>query len=304
MRSLKNYRTEILILILGLLLVNGVFIWNGIRPFDKDSAEYAERFGAFIGGYAGSLFSLAATLLLFATLRNQRQSFERQDFETRYFELLKLHRENTSEIELGNRSGRRVFVTMLTEFLAAHDRVAALARRSDGLLGSEQCIQAAYYSIFFGVGPSSSRMLAAYLSEIGISAETTVLISAELTLAQQRASASTNYLLFDGHQSRLGHYYRHLYQMVRYVDQQPRSILSDEEKYEFVKTIRAQLSTHEQALLLLNSLTPMGHNWWSNGLIESYRIVENIPRDFFAPNIGLEMDKRFKSGYFEWEENQ
>jgi hypothetical protein len=103
---------------------------------------------------------------------------------------------------------------------------------------------------------------------------------------------------FEGHQSRLGHYYRHLYQMVRYVDQQTLGIA----KYEYVKTIRAQLSTHEQAMLLVNSLTPMGKDWWREELLVRYKMVQNIPQDFFDRKSELDTDELFDPGYFEWEE--
>ena len=86
--------------------------------------------------------------------------------------------------------------------------------------------------------------------------------------------------------------------MVRYVDQQPLQI----DKYEHVKTIRAQLSTHEQALLLINSLTSLGQNWWRLDLIRNYRLVQNIPRYFFDGSAELDLSTLFAPGYFEWEE--
>jgi hypothetical protein len=73
-------------------------------------------------------------------------------------------------------------------------------------------------------------------------------------------------------------------------------------KYEYVKTIRAQLSTHEQALLLLNSLTPMGRNWWQNGLITRYRLVKNIPGDFFDRKQEIDVESLFPATYFEFQE--
>jgi hypothetical protein len=85
---------------------------------------------------------------------------------------------------------------------------------------------------------------------------------------------------------------------VQYVDQQDLDI----NKYEYVKTIRAQLSTHEQALSLVNSLTPIGRNWWGKDLITKYRFVQNIPRDFFNSSNELDTKDLFKTGYFEWEE--
>jgi hypothetical protein len=38
------------------------------------------------------------------------------------------------------------------------------------------------------------------------------------------------------------------------------------------------------------------------GLIVSYRLVENIPRDFFDNSTELNMNDLFKPDYFEWEE--
>jgi hypothetical protein len=69
-----------------------------------------------------------------------------------------------------------------------------------------------------------------------------------------------------------------------------------------VKTVRAQLSTHEQALLLVNSLTPLGQNWWHKNLIAKYRMVQNIPREFFDSSTELKINELFAPGYFEWEE--
>lgn len=84
------------------------------------------------------------------------------------------------------------------------------------------------------------------------------------------------------------------------MDGQPEELKID--KYEHVKTIRAQLSTHEQALLLINSLSPIGRNWWEKKLIEEYRLVKNIPQDFFDKAVEFDGCGLFKRGYFEWEE--
>jgi hypothetical protein len=54
-------------------------------------------------------------------------------------------------------------------------------------------------------------------------------------------------------------------------------------------------------MLLMNSLTPLGRNWWKNGLVKTYRLVQNIPRDFFVQSE-IDMSKLFEPGYFEWEE--
>ena len=113
-----------------------------------------------------------------------------------------------------------------------------------------------------------------------------------------RDDRKLGYLPFEGHQSRLGHYYRHLFQMVSFVDEASPDLKIDKRKY--MKTIRAQLSTHEQALLLINSLTPIGQDWWVKNLIVNYGLVANIPCGFFAETIQFETGELFPAGYFEW----
>ena len=76
----------------------------------------------------------------------------------------------------------------------------------------------------------------------------------------------------------------------------------DIDKYEYTKTIRAQLTTHEQALLLLNSLTPIGQDWWAKDFILTYRMVQNLPEHFFNPATELDLSTIFVPGYFEWED--
>jgi hypothetical protein len=211
-----------------------------------------------------------------------------------------MQRENVAEIDLQGTSGRRVFVLLIRELRYALEIVRRIAKACNQELDARERLHVGYYCLFFGVGPNSSRMLKMSLSQFDpafIEAVEKELNGAE-TKEKVKKERNLGYVPFEGHQSRLGHYYRHLYQMIQYVDQQSLDI----NKYEYVKTIRAQLSTHEQALLLVNSLTPIGQNWWRNGLIVEYRLVQNIPREFFDPSTEFDTGALFKPGYFEWEE--
>jgi len=95
---------------------------------------------------------------------------------------------------------------------------------------------------------------------------------------------------YGGHQFRLGHYFRHLFQSVKFINNQ--TILNYEEKYEHVKVLRAQLSNYEQAVLFLNSLSSLGRAWEFDPeirsgrlniskvnfeLITKYNLIKNIP---------------------------
>jgi hypothetical protein len=298
----REYAVEIGIVAGGLVAVNLIFVAKAFRQSTTVDPEYAGQLGSFVGGYVGSIVALVSVVLLFVTLKSQRLASAQESFETKYFELIKMHRDNVAEVGIKGGSGRKVFVLLMRELRCALEIVTAIAEVFNQQLSHQQLLQVAYYCLFFGTGPNSSRMLKLSLS--GFDAEFIEAVEKELnrgeTKHRVRREQNFAYTPFEGHQSRLGHYYRHLYQLVRYVDQQPMPLRID--KYEHIKTIRAQLSTHEQALLLVNSLTPIGHNWWANNLIVKYRLVQNIPREFFDSSTELDMRGYFDPGYFEWED--
>ncbi len=262
--------------------------------------EAGARVGSFVGGCVGTIFAFVGVVLLFATLRSQKKAFQIQSFQNKYFELIKLHRENVAEIDLAGVSGRKFFVLSLRELRCILDVVRSAAKACNQQLAVTQLRQVAYYCLFYGVGPNSSRMLKKSLSDFDPTFITLVdeQLNDDGLKERVRRERDFPYKPFEGHQSRLGHYYRHLFQMVRYVDESPLPI----NKYEYMKTIRAQLSTHEQAMLLVNSQTPLGRVWWDKGLILNYALVKNIPRDFFDSSAEFDMKSTFPTGFFEWEE--
>ena len=92
---------------------------------------------------------------------------------------------------------------------------------------------------------------------------------------------------FGGHQHRIGHYFRHFYQSICYVNKNNEKLkLSFAEKYNYVKKYRAQLSTFEQALLFFNSVSSLGRSWelnltnYNDHLITKYNLIKNIPQDY------------------------
>jgi hypothetical protein len=68
--------------------------------------------------------------------------------------------------------------------------------------------------------------------------------------------------------------------------------LSEDDKYFYGKTLRSQLSTYEQALLFINSISSLGMKWEykflsspdqqnRRGLIMTYNIIKNLPGNHF-----------------------
>jgi len=105
-------------------------------------------------------------------------------------------------------------------------------------------------------------------------------ISEQLTTNRQSNLKYKKY--YGGHQHRLGHYYRHLYQSYKILDRT--DLISDSSKYDYSKLLRAQISTYEQILLFVNSLSSLGMKWQliedndkKNNFIETYQVIKNVP---------------------------
>ncbi|MDM1378649.1 putative phage abortive infection protein [Myroides marinus] len=95
---------------------------------------------------------------------------------------------------------------------------------------------------------------------------------------------------YNGHQSRLGHYYRQLFGAISYANKQESITYLD--KWDYVRHFRSLFSTYEQLMLFLNSISVLGRSWelevkdigeknevniLNKGLITKYDLIKNIP---------------------------
>lgn len=270
------------------------------------------QIGDFIGGVVGTFFSLAGVFLLFNTLTAQRQFFKQEIFESRFFEYIKMHRENVSEMVIADAvRGRSCFKYMISElrFIYRIVEFYALEIAANKYIINEKYtinegkdyLRIAYLIMFFGIGYSSERQLAELLNEDELDLFKNK-IKPDLEKVQQlyenrsRNFSSiqftcklnipgipdgfdleTRFYPFDGHATRLGHYFRTIFQIVKYVSKQPLKELPQEEKYQYLKSLRATFSNHEQLLMYYNSLSRLGLEWNSEGLISQYALIKNLP---------------------------
>ncbi len=96
----KNHKTEAIILTITLVIL----MWAGCTLiintgwsflFDSESIDH---FGSFMGGLA----TFIGIYYLFMTLRSQNESFQIQNFESKFIELIKFNREMVSPIKIIN----------------------------------------------------------------------------------------------------------------------------------------------------------------------------------------------------------
>lgn len=292
----KRNWVELLIILVGVLIIHVFLISNAFHGNEINSSN-ASEFGDFIGGYLGTLFALISVIFLYTTLRDQRRTSEIEKFETRFFELIRLHRDNVLEITLKNQSGKKVFVLFIREYREIMKIVEEIFDKSN--LCKKQIIEISYLAFFYGIGPNSSRILKNALSEYEESKVEELTTRLQDEKKNVKKARKFNYVPFEGHQSRLGHYYRHLFQSISYCHNKKIDI----DKYEYVKLIRAQLSNHEQALLFLNSVSKLGKPWKDESLIKEYRLIKNIPKEFFDSKNEINIKEIYPEMIFEYEES-
>lgn len=253
-----------------------------------------------------------------AEFEKQNATLLKQTFETTFFHMLELHKQNVKEINVQGIKGRDSMVMLIDTlnklYYSVYQGVEEL-KKSGGkkkeLLVSayeivknwnqEQlndfCIKFAYGLFFYGesfhlsnINNSDSRKV-----------ENGVTYYKGNQIMECYGRFSGNVYKLQGFSSVLGHYYRHIYQTVCFVDSQ--EDLTDEVKYSYVKMLRAQLSDYEQVLFYYNAMSSMGYPWiQANGnelpLIIKYRMIKNIPH--FIRYIYNDPRMEFKGDIEKW----
>lgn len=344
-------------------------------------------YGDFIGGAVGTLFSLAGFFILFLTLKEQRENFHRERLESTFYELIKLHRENVSEMQYSyyetkvddskkiqkvTAEKRKVFKIIFTQFKEAWEELShifidssiediyekeylakirlnkVIQERKINLKQLAQ-IDIIYLIIFFGLSKedqqnilnlTKNRYDSTFVNKIIKFASLKPkreskywrnwdvlkkLNRSDLLndILNKRENKPYNYIIdnswidegytvypfeiyyrdnyikyYGGQQFRLGHYFRHIYQTVKFIDNE--ESLSTDEKYNFIKILRGQLSNYEQIIFFLNSISEVGRTWElmmknkpnelikkEKQLITKYNLIKNIPMQHIANDIDI-----------------
>nr|WP_121269848.1 putative phage abortive infection protein [Pedobacter schmidteae] len=229
--------------------------------------------------------------------------WQKERFETRFFELLKIHRTNVDQMDVaGKIKGRKLFIHFYREFryiylwTELHEKAL---RKEKKIKRKTNLVEFSYKIFFYGIGINSEKH---YLPDLDTSTkELFERIKPRLEACQEKylegqkstidrglqiydkplATSADEYTLemyfypFDGYLNHLGHYYRHLYRTVQFVIKN--KILELSEKVEYMEILRAQLSDFEQLLLYYNARAWFPEKWKIP--FRDYQLIHNIPTD-------------------------
>ncbi|WP_143822242.1 putative phage abortive infection protein [Mucilaginibacter pedocola] len=122
--------------------------------------------------------------------------------------------------------------------------------------------------------------------------------SYQLPGTERKVGILIKYKPFSGHSTKLGQYYRHLFYMVKYVVGQPNNVLKGYQKREYLRIVRAQLSSFEQLMLYFNYLSGYGNRWEDeeNSFFAEFRMIHNMPLELtdFTIDPHVEFEKQIE----------
>jgi hypothetical protein len=229
---------------------------------------------------------LMANKLLKQQIEKQSNQFRKNQIETQFYEMLKFHKENLNDlfivfktIEEEKRKetkiiGRNTFQYYINEFEILYQVEKLQYSGKD----HDVWIKKAYDVFFYGIVDNETDNPENQILE-EIQKTTYKVTECETYLASKGIQGKIfQYDYFTGYANALGHYYRHLYQMVKFIVNQEGITYS--EKRNFLKILRAQLSIQEQIMLFYNWKSTFGYQWENehNKFFTDYRMIHNIPK--------------------------
>lgn len=282
--------TLLIIIVASILYIALIFSHHYCAAFHLFSISNFGLFGDFIGGVIGTMVAVVAALYIIKSYKKQIEQGRKQSFEKTFVVMLELHRQNVQEIEIldasGNKlSGKRVFKLLTEELETLYNKVyksieeatktnEQYQKWSDIYEHKKLAHELSHGFFFYDIDTyyltlDKNDILYDICESVrqGLKKDKAFVLSIQL----QRHTI-------------LGHYYRHLYNMVNWVDSS--KAITFDEKQKYCKLIRSQLSDYEEILLYYNTLSPLGKDWneplgktevKEMNLICKYRLLKNCP---------------------------
>lgn len=268
MKNIVRDYTATTFITIAIFILALVFIvyWINFSAFSVSmtNSEWGS-FGSYIGGVAGAFLSFVTIVLLALTLRHQTESSRLSQFENSFFELYNMFREVSGRMD-GNvkSSSEDIHVGGYCEGIEYIDALSKYLKKE--FSGVNTLVRQTDRHAEHGSKKANKKQM---LSEIDDVYDE----------------------LYKGKESNLGHYFRSLYNIFKFIDE---SEIKNKEKY--FNLLQAFLSDSELHLLFYNGIGRHGRDKFLS-ILDNYSFLENIhPK-------GEEFEEHFQMFYPETYKN-
>lgn len=218
--------------------------------------------GDFYGGSVASIWSLAGLFFIYVAFLGQKQQLLNQQMEIMYSQLevkytrLELEGQKREMIAQNQTLRQQRFENTFFQLLRNHQEIVngidIRKKNRDGSVSvssqGRDCFKV-FYGYFYA------------RTEPGLPIDKTI---------------ETYMVFYHEYQSDLGHYFRNLYHILKFINLSEEVI--GEEKFKYTSLLRALLSSYELALLFYNGLGEYGNEYF-RPLIEKFSFLKNMDKD-------------------------
>ncbi len=288
----RNIVFAIILVILGFVCLIIFIVYPSFNDWSfVINPSLAGNLGSLSSGVVGSLFSLAGVILLYETIIRQQNIFQIQQFESKFFELLRYQRENRDKLP----SYSSATTPILSNYFdaAVEDLEHLLKEDFAESVSQEEKIKIITVYIFCFYGVDKKDNTTTQLKKYGLN--DAQIDTAFKNLAHLSGGGGSYY---KKHYKFIDHYLRHLSQLIKFIDDC--SFIDKKQKYEYIKLLRAQLTQSELKFIFYNEITRNYNNTsWENKYkwITKYSLFKNLPK---VLDSGIEPKKHFNIKY-DWE---
>lgn len=287
------------------------------QPAFTDNLDFTSKgaIGDTIGGLMNPFIAISASILTFMAFYIQykanqevQKQFKIQQFESQFYEMLRLHKENVNEVSVSETktitqsiknnqraiidiNGRKAFEYHVKELEIYYNAAKIVFKDKN----KDFWLNKAYNLYFFGLGEDDKKNFYIPSNKRPPKNRTN---DREFYDEIKKTKGSLQFEKIEGHATYLAHLYRHLFQMVKFVATQDESFISYEEQRKYLRILRAQLSNPEQVMLFYNWKSNFGFKWEEadaegknnskkNKFFTDYRMIHNLYQDIIFEDFEL-----------------
>jgi hypothetical protein len=215
---------------------------------EKVSPDKASSFGGFMSGLTGPLFTLAGFLIIYATIIEQRQINQIQNFESSFFQFVNFHRDNISEMTMKHPkkgavvTGHQAFVNyhfMYKIIYSVLDSSKTFSNYSE-----EKKKDLSFAVLYYGTTDKDSIRLNKHLEKYSKSKTDNEELFRILRAVPHGEEVPSHFI---GYSNVLSSYLNQFFDYVRFVDEN--TFLSEKDKNKYVHMLISQNGIFEINLL-------------------------------------------------------
>ncbi len=283
-------RVAVLFMVIGVFVILvslGISFANTEHYFNVELS--LGEFGEFIGGFVGSLWSLAGILLFYSALVYQRKELtEQKDIlvtqtDAMIFQSKELERQNDN---LQKQKQEETFFHLLRFHIDLVETLTFETNDIDmqtGKMQKQQVRGRTTFGEFYNVFKRFYSKYLEHLSDAGVDEDSL------------KGVIETSYTsFFSEFRYELGHYFRNVINLLLFIDR-----ANEEDKHFFLSILFSQISVYEMSLIFFHGLT--SENRELKVFIEKYALMQDLYQDdLIKLNINLYEDSAYKNENYDF----